>query len=103
MSETLSIFQSETAQFLQKKYSSGIADVKQIDEGGWSLAFAFVHEGARNVIRWSDVVDNFERDAVAARFTRDDLPIPHITEIGRGLHKFFAISCRLSGYLSRLT
>ena len=44
MSETLSIFQSETAQFLQEKYGPGIADVKQIDEGGWSLAFAFVHE-----------------------------------------------------------
>ena len=103
MSETLSISTAEIEQFLQKKYGPGIADVKQIDEGGWSLAFAFVHEGARNVIRWSDVADNFERDAVTAGFTSDDLPVPPITEIGRGLHKFYAISCRLSGYLSRLT
>ena len=103
MSETLSISSSETEQFLQSKYGSGITDVKQLGEGGWSLAFAFDHEGVRNVIRWSNVADNFERDAVAARFTRDDLPIPHITEIGRGLPKFYAISCRFSGYLSRLT
>ncbi len=104
MSETLSIFQSETAQFLQKKYSSGIADVKQIDEGGWSLAFAFVHDGARNVIRWSDVADNFERDAVTAGFTSDDLPVPPITEIGRGLHKFFAVSPFIDGsYLEALS
>ena len=74
MSETLSITSLETEQFLHEKYGSGIADVTQIGEGGWSLAFAFVFEGARHVIRWSDVADNFERDAVAARFSSDDLP-----------------------------
>jgi hypothetical protein len=83
MSETLSISSSETEQFLQAKYGSGIADVKQVGEGGWSLAFAFVRKGARNVIRWSDVADNFERDAVAARFKSDGLPVPPITSIGR--------------------
>src|SRR5205814_4541702 len=94
----------ETEQFLQEKYGSGIADVKQIGKGGWSLAFAFVHDGARNVIRWSDVVDNFARDAVAARFTSDSLPVPPITEIGRGLHKFFAISPFVDGsYLEALS
>jgi hypothetical protein len=74
MSETLSITSSETEQFLREKYGSGIADVKQIGEGGWSLAFAFVHEGTKKVIRWSDVADNFERDAVAARFNSNGLP-----------------------------
>ena len=104
MSETLSITSSETEQFLQEKYGSGIADVTQIGEGGWSLAFAFVLEGARNVIRWSDVADNFERDAVAARFTSDGLPVPPITEIGQGLHKFFAISPFVGGtYLEALS
>jgi hypothetical protein len=43
MHEILRITASETEQFLQEKYGSGIADVKQIGEGGWSLAFAFVH------------------------------------------------------------
>ena len=85
MSETLRITSSETAQFLQEKYGSGIVDIKQIGEGGWSLAFAFVHKGASYVIRWSDVADNFERDAVAARFTSNDLPVPPIIEIGRGV------------------
>jgi hygromycin-B 4-O-kinase len=104
MSETLSISLSETEQFLQEKYGPGIADVKQIGEGGWSLAFAFVHDGARKVIRWSDMADNFVRDAVAARFTSDDLPIPPITEIGRGMQKFFAISPFVDGtYLERLS
>jgi hygromycin-B 4-O-kinase len=104
MSETLSITSSETAQFLQEKYGSGIADVTQIGEGGWSLAFAFVFEGVRHVIRWSDVADNFERDAVAARFTSDDLPIPAIIEFGRGLHTYFAISPYVGGtYLEALS
>src|SRR5690349_13079290 len=97
MAETLNISPLETEQFLQEKYGSGITDVKQIGEGAWSIAFDFVHDAVRNVIRWSDVADNFERDAVAARFTSDDLPVPVITEIGRGLHKFFAISPFIGG------
>ena len=104
MSETLSITSLETEQFLREKYGSGIGDVKQIGEGGWSLAFAFALEGARYVIRWSDVADNFERDAVAARFTSDSLPVPPITEIGRGLQTFFAISPFVRGtYLEALS
>jgi hypothetical protein len=84
MSENLNISLSETEQFLQGKYGPGIADVKQLGEGAWSLAFAFVHAGVRKVIRWSNIADNFERDAVAARFNRDGLPVPPIAEIGRG-------------------
>ena len=104
MSEILRITASETEQFLREKYGSGIADVTQIGEGGWSLAFAFALEGARYVIRWSEVADNFERDAVAARFTSDSLPVPPITEIGRGLHIFFAISPFVGGaYLEALS
>ena len=104
MSDFLSITSLETEQFLHEKYGSGVADVTQIGEGGWSLAFAFVLEGARYVIRWSDVADNFERDAVAARFTSADLPIPPITEFGRGLHTFFAISPFVDGaYLEALS
>ena len=104
MSEILSITSLETEQFLREKYGSGIADVTHIGEGGWSLAFAFVLEGARHVIRWSDVADNFERDAVAVRFSSDDLPIPPITEFGRGLQTFFAISPFVSGtYLEVLS
>ncbi len=104
MSEILSITASEIEQFLQEKYGSGIADVIQIGEGGWSLAFAFVLEGARYVIRWSDVADNFERDAVAARFTSDSLQVPPITEIGQGMLRFFAISPFVGGtYLEALS
>jgi len=104
MSETLSITSIETEQFLHEKYGSGIADVTQIGEGGWSIAFAFVFEGVRHVIRWSDVADNFERDAVAAHFSSDDLPVPPIIEIGQGLHTFFAISPFVRGtYLEALS
>ena len=104
MSETLSKSSSETEQFLQEKYGSGITDVKQLGEGGWSLAFAFDHEGVRNVIRWSNVADNFERDAVAACFNSDGLPVPPIMGIGRGFNKFFAISPFVDGtYLEALS
>jgi hygromycin-B 4-O-kinase len=103
MSRTLNISTIETAEFLRKKYGSGIADIEAIGEGCWSVAFAFVHKGTRNVIRWSDLVDNFERDAVAASFASNDLPVPPITEFGRGLDRFYAISPFIEGnYLETL-
>ena len=46
MSGTLNISKSETTEFLRDKYGSGIADIEQIGEGGWSVAFAFVHTRA---------------------------------------------------------
>ncbi len=84
MSENLNISTVETEAFLREKDGSGIAGVERIGEGGWSVAFAFVLDGVKKVIRWSDVGDNFERDAVAARFTDNDLPIPPILEMDEG-------------------
>lgn len=104
MSEAIIISPSETEQFLREKYGSGISDVKQLGAGAWSHAFSFEHEGIRNVIRWSNVVGNFERDAIAASFHRDGLPIPPITDVGKAHNKFFAISPFAAGvYLEILS
>lgn len=95
--EALIVTSSETEQFLQEKYGSNIAEVKKLGSGAWSHAFSFVNGKDKNVIRWSDMSDNFERDAHAASFDRDGLPIPQIIDFGRGLNKFFAISPFVDG------
>lgn len=97
MTEMLKITPSETEQFLIDKYGPGVAEVKQLGAGAWSHAFSFVHEEAKSVIRWSDMDDNFERDARASSFSCEGLPVPQITELGRGINKFFAISPFIEG------
>jgi hygromycin-B 4-O-kinase len=93
----------ETTQFLIELYGSGVSDVAPIGEGAWSQAFAFTHDGVKQVIRWSFLSANFERDAAAARFCRPDLPIPTITTMGKSGEQFYAISSFVEGdYLEAL-
>jgi hygromycin-B 4-O-kinase len=72
-------------------------DVELVGAGGWSHAYSFVHDGMKYVIRWSQVADNFERDAYAKRFARDGLSIPSITRHGQTDHSFYAISPFVAG------
>ena len=104
MSNTLRISLSETEEFLQNRYGRGIRAVHTLGEGGWSYAFYFEQNGRKNVIRWADVSDNFERDAFAATFNSDGLPVPLIQEIGKANDRFFAISPFVEGrFLEELT
>ncbi|HUZ00667.1 MAG TPA: phosphotransferase [Thermomicrobiaceae bacterium] len=88
---------ADTAAFLAARFGTAISDVRPLGAGAWSRAYAFVRDGARWVIRWSDLDDNFARDAFAARFAGDGLPIPPITDLGRDRLGFFAISPFVDG------
>lgn len=95
---------AETEQFLRDQYGSGIANVERLAAGGWSQAFSFERAGSKYVIRWSELAANFERDAFAATFGSDRLPIPEILEIGRQGDTCFAISPFVAGgYLEDLS
>lgn len=104
MSAKSSISIAETHQFLQQKWGAGVDDVAPIGAGAWSYAFAFTYDGGRYVIRWSFVRENFERDAVAATFSRADMPVPPTLELGSGPGGYYAISPFFpGGYLEALT
>lgn len=104
MSKALRISLSDTEEFLQNRYGTGISAVNTLGKGVWSYTFYFEQNGRKNVIRWSDVSDNFERDAFAAIFNSDVLPVPLIQEIGEVNDRFFAISPFVEGsFLEALT
>ncbi len=104
MSTNHPITKGEITRFLHTRYGLGVRDVRLIGEGAWSRAFVFEHDGVNWVIRWSWFADNFERDAFAARFRTDDLPIPAIAEVDRYGDHSFAISRFVEGmYLEQLT
>jgi hygromycin-B 4-O-kinase len=97
MNENLKITTLETDQFLQSKYGASKYNVQQLGAGVWSYAYLFEQDAVKQVIRWGDVPDNFERDAFVARFNSADLPIPPILDLGEYSGKFYAISPYVSG------
>lgn len=97
MIEELRVSAKETEQFLAGKYSVDVSEVRSLGEGAWSYAFTFVVKDVKNVIRWGNVPDNFQRDSFAHTFNSDSLPVPPITDMGQVNNRFFAISPFVSG------
>lgn len=65
--------------------------------GAWSSAFGFDSDAGHFVIRFSDHPDDFDRDAFAARFRNEALPIPRVTHRGTYRKIHYAISERAPG------
>lgn len=97
MSNGLSVSLAQTKRFLHEQLGLTVTDVELVGAGGWSHAHSFVYDGMKYVIRWSQVADNFERDAYAIRFARHGLPIPSITAQGHTDHAYYAISPFVAG------
>lgn len=91
------VSESETKTFLKQRFDSEIGEVSPIGAGAWSHAFRFDRDGRSWVIRWSDLADNFARDAFAGRFAGDGLPVPPITDIGHDRLGYFAIAPFIEG------
>ena len=97
---TLSMIQ----RFIEAHYGSPATEVVLLGAGAWSRAYRFDVAGSARVIRWSQYADNFERDAYAARYATNDLPIPPITSFGRAFNSYYAISPFIDGaFLEALT
>ncbi|MCB9813157.1 MAG: phosphotransferase [Pseudomonadales bacterium] len=92
MTEELRVSAKETEIFLVAKFGKNVSSVQSLGEGAWSYAFTFVVKGVKNVIRWGNVPDNFQRDAFAHTFNSDLLPVPPIKDIGQENNRYYAIS-----------
>ncbi len=92
MTEVSKVSLTETEQFLIDKYGRDVSTVQPLGEGAWSYSFTFLVGDTKNVIRWGNVPDNFERDAFAHTFSTDALPVPPITEMGEANSNFYAVS-----------
>lgn len=87
----------QTEAFLLRYFGQGVAAVRPLAAGAWSQAYAFRHGGSDWVIRWSDLPDNFARDAFAARFARPGLPIPPLSAFDREGDLYFAVAPLMPG------
>jgi hygromycin-B 4-O-kinase len=82
---------------LEDRLGFDVASLTLLTPGAWSRAFAFQSDAGPFVIRFSDHPDDFDRDAYAARFRTDALPIPRITQRGTLDDISYAISNRVPG------
>jgi hygromycin-B 4-O-kinase len=84
--------------FLTERLGGGVGEVAAFQQQGeWSRAFAFRHNGQDLVVRFSALDEDFAKDRLAVRYHGPDLPIPRVLELGEGLGGYYAISERLYG------
>lgn len=93
----LTITTETVSEILRHHYGPRDDIATPLAPGAWSSAFAFETEDGPFVIRFSEHVDDFDRDSFAFRYRCEDLPIPAVTDRGifRGLH--YAVSERVTG------
>ena len=72
-------------------------EVVLIGEGAWSRCFGFRRGDEELVVRFGNHVDDFRKDQLAYAYTRPDLPIPEVLDIGQAFEGYYAISTRAYG------
>lgn len=88
---------AEAEDFLGERLGHDVGHAEMVGEGAWSRCFAFVDDGREQVIRFGAFVDDFEKDQRAGAWHSDALPIPEVTEVGKALDGYYAISSRVHG------
>jgi hygromycin-B 4-O-kinase len=83
--------------FVNGLYGSGAHDVEVLPGGEWSAAFSFMLDEVELVARFSARLDDFEKDRVAAAFSRSELPVPSLLDLGESPYGYYAISERKHG------
>ena len=83
--------------FLADRYSNQVTTIETLRQGAWSSAYGFERDGTPYVIRFSNHLDDFQRDRHAHRYVGPNLPIPIVTEIGEAFGAHYAISERKFG------
>ena len=91
--------EGQVAEFLIARFGDLVRNVVHIGSGFWSCAYGFEHRGAAYVARFGRLVEDFEKDRIAAQYHSSALPIPRILEVGTAFDGFFAISERAYGDL----
>jgi len=82
--------------FLRHRFGSG-AEVTVMRPGEWSAAYAVRTADQDLVARFSAFDEDFEKDAYAARYGSEALPIPEIIEWGPAGDGFYAVAARMPG------
>ena len=85
------------ARFLAERYGPGAANVAELGGGDWSRAFSFQLDNRELVARFGRHLEDFIRDRKAMAFSRPELPVPEVLEIGEALGVYYAISERHFG------
>ena len=83
-------------EFLQARFPN-VSDVALLHGGAWSSAFAFRSDDHQRVIRFGVFREDYEKDRVAARWRRSQLPVPEVLEIGDAFGGVYALSVRHHG------
>jgi hygromycin-B 4-O-kinase len=89
--------QQSAALFLVERYGAGVTDVAELGAGDWSRAFSFRQDDRDLVIRFGRHLDDFRKDQKAVAFTRAELPVPAVLEVGEALGGYYAVSERHFG------
>ncbi len=84
MSENLGISLSETEQFLQEKYGSGIADVTQLDEGAWFTFYEPWYPQFQDVHVSQRLLEDFKADPHTTTTDLDARLLCYQLDIGIG-------------------
>jgi hygromycin-B 4-O-kinase len=88
--------------FVEDLQGTKVTDLEPVGYGAWSSAYFFRAEGRDYVIRFSPYDEDFKKDAFAANFASDQLPIPRITEMGEAWGEHYAISEKAEGVVLEL-
>jgi hygromycin-B 4-O-kinase len=85
------------ARFLAERYGAGAGQVAQLGGGDWSRAFSFRLDHRDLVVRFGRHLEDFRKDQEAMAFSRPELPVPRVLEVGEAPGGFYAISERHFG------
>lgn len=92
------------ADWLCSHFGAGIHNVEPLAGGFWSAAFAFQRADEHCVVRFNRKIEGFEIDQAAHAFAASGLPIPKVTETGKALGVYYAVSHRYYGqFLENIT
>ena len=83
-------------EFLRERFGRAV-EIAVMRPGEWSVAYSVRTADADLVARFGAYDEDFEKDAFAARYSSQTLPVPRILEWGPALGGFYAVAPRMNG------
>ena len=88
---------SDIEAFLKDRHGARVTEVNPLRGGFWSSAYSYVADDRELVLRIGSMREGFEADQAAMAFSRPDLPVPVVLEIGDAFGASYALSERHHG------
>jgi hygromycin-B 4-O-kinase len=86
----------DVERFLVARYPS-VDQIASLEGGLWSTAFSFRSAGRAFVVRFGPYLEAYEKDLMAAPWSRPSLPVPAVIDIGETTEGAFIVSERCEG------